>query len=112
MSKLAEMHQLKDILDELVLKYNNASFIEHDPVSIPHQFTKLQDIEIAGFWTATISWGNRKSIISSAQLLMNLMDNAPYDFIMNHKPKDLKKIEHFKHRTFQYTDSLGLSTIR
>lgn len=101
------MQEIKILLDALVEKYNKPEFIEMDPISIPHNYSKLQDIEITAFITATLSWGNRKSIINSAKNLFELMDNAPYDFIMNYKPKDLKKLSTFKHRTFQYTDTLG-----
>lgn len=70
--------RVKDILDYYAAKYNQPDFITDDPISIPHQFTKKQDIEIAGFWTSVLSWGQRKSIIKSASRLMALMDNAPH----------------------------------
>lgn len=87
-------------------KYNHADFIPNDPISIPHQFTKKQDIEIAGFFAAILAWGLRKTIIKNANLLMQLMDNAPHDFVLHHKESDLKKMEHFVHRTFNSTDLL------
>jgi uncharacterized protein (TIGR02757 family) len=105
--KKRDLKNLKEYLDEQVEKYNKPNFIELDPISIPHEYSLKQDIEIAAFWTSIISWGNRKSIIKSAQNLFTLMDHAPYDFILNHKEKDLKKLENFKHRTFQFTDTLG-----
>ncbi len=95
-----------NLLERKFREYNSPSFIENDPISIPHRFTKKQDIEIAGFFSATIAWGNRKSIITSANRLVNLMDNAPYDFIINHEDKDLKRFLDFKHRTFNPTDTL------
>ena len=58
---------LKEFLDEKVDMYNRAHFIDSDPIQIPHQFSKKEDIEIAGFLTATIAWGNRKMIIKIAQ---------------------------------------------
>ncbi|KGL62890.1 TIGR02757 family protein [Polaribacter sp. Hel1_85] len=96
--------ELKEFLDEKVKLYNNPKFIESDPIQIPHQFSKKEDIEIAAFLTATISWGNRKMIIKNATKMMDLLDNAPYDFILNHQENDLKSLEGFVHRTFNAID--------
>lgn len=92
---------LKELLDEKVFQYNNPRFIESDPIQIPHQFQLKQDIEIAAFLTATISWGNRKMIIKNAQRLMDIMGNSPYDYIMESKT-DID--ENFVHRTFNAID--------
>lgn len=100
------LKKLKAFLDEQYLKYNTTEFISADPISIPHQFSLLQDIEIMGFWTATLAWGQRKTIINKANELITLMDHAPYDFIINHQAIDLKKFLQFKHRTFNATDTL------
>ncbi|MGB1308603.1 MAG: TIGR02757 family protein [Oceanihabitans sp.] len=96
--------QLKEFLDTKVLQYNNPKFIESDPIQIPHQFLKKEDIEIAGFLTATIAWGNRKSIIKNANKMMCLLDNSPHDFVINHQEKDLEKLTTFVHRTFNGID--------
>ena len=95
---------LKDFLNEKVLLYNTPNFIKSDPVSIPHSFKKKQDIEIAGFFAAIFSWGNRTTIINKSRELLNLMDNSPYDFCVNHSPLELKRLLNFKHRTFNSTD--------
>ena len=97
---------LKELLDECVDKYNRPAFIENDPISIPRRFTKLQDIEIIGLWTAMLAWGQRKTIINKAAELVERMDGAPYDFIVNHLEKDRERFLGFKHRTFQATDTL------
>ncbi len=96
--------ELKDFLDSKVAQYNNPKFIESDPIQIPHQFSLKEDIEIAGFLTATIAWGNRKSIITNAKRMMQLMDNAPYDFVINHQDSDLEMLLPFVHRTFNGED--------
>ncbi len=96
--------ELKTFLEEKVNLYNNPKFIESDPIQIPHQFSKKEDIEIAGFLTATIAWGNRKSIINNAKKMMRLMDHAPYDFITQHQDSDLKHLSDFVHRTFNGAD--------
>ncbi|MCQ6957554.1 TIGR02757 family protein [Mucilaginibacter aquariorum] len=97
---------LKSFLDQKVAQYNRPEFIANDPVSIPHMFTKKQDIEIMGFWAATLAWGQRVTIIKKCRELITLMDGAPYDFIINHEEPDLKKLLHFKHRTFNDIDTL------
>jgi uncharacterized protein (TIGR02757 family) len=97
---------LKAFLDAKVLQYNRPDFITNDPIVIPHMFSKKQDIEIMGFWAATLAWGQRVTIINKCKELISLMDGAPYDFIMNHQELDLKKLLHFKHRTFNDTDTL------
>jgi uncharacterized protein (TIGR02757 family) len=97
---------LKDFLDQKVLQYNTPDFIELDPVQIPHLYSEKEDIEISGFLAATISWGNRTSILKNAKRMMSLFGNSPYDFILNHNDKHLKKIEGFVHRTFNTTDLL------
>jgi uncharacterized protein (TIGR02757 family) len=94
------------LLEQKAKEYNRKEFIPSDPISIPHRFTKKQDIEILGFWIAMMAWGNRKSIINSGNKLVELMEGAPHDFVLNHKEKDLKRFLHFKHRTFLPTDAL------
>lgn len=95
-------------LEEKVSMYNHPSFITDDPISVPHRYTRLQDIEIAGFFAATMAWGQRKTIINKANELMTLMDNAPYDFIRHHAETDRKRFVAFKHRTLQPDDILFL----
>lgn len=93
-------------LDAAVRRYNTPGFIPDDPISIPHRFDRLQDREITGFWAATLAWGQRKTIVKSAERLVQLMDGAPYDFIRNHEETDRQRFLDFKHRTFQATDTL------
>lgn len=97
---------IKAFLDAKVAQYNRPEFIENDPIVIPHQFSKQQDIEIMGFWAATLAWGQRVTIIKKCRELIALMDGAPYDFIINHQEPDLKKLLSFKHRTFNDIDTL------
>lgn len=98
--------QIRDFLNQKVKEYNQKIFIASDPISIPHRFSKKQDIEIAGFFAAVFAWGNRTTIINKCNELMLLMDNAPYEFITQHKEIELKKFLGFKHRTFNTTDLL------
>lgn len=104
--KLSDKALLKKFLDKKVDEYNQPSFISSDPVCIPHLFSKKQDREISGFFAAIFAWGNRTTIINKSRELMQLMDNAPYQFICDHELSDLKKLLHFKHRTFNTTDLL------
>lgn len=96
--------ELHSFLEENYERYNRPDFIEFDPISIPHRFSKKQDIEIAGFLAATIAWGQRPTILRNANELMRQMDNAPYEFILNHTTKDLLPFKKFKHRTFNGVD--------
>lgn len=98
--------QLLELLEFHYKKYNVLSFIEDDPIAIPHKFSKKEDIEISGLFAATLAWGLRKTIISKSNELLSLMDNSPHDFIINHEESDLKAMQNFKHRTFNYTDLL------
>ncbi|MGB0522138.1 MAG: TIGR02757 family protein [Flammeovirgaceae bacterium] len=97
---------LKTFLDQKVLAVNRPNFIENDPICIPHQFTKKQDIEIMGFWAAVLAWGQRKTIINKCAELVEHMDGAPHDFMLHHEESDLKRFLNFKHRTFNATDAL------
>jgi len=101
-----EKNRLKDYLNTQFAHFNNASFVKDDPISIPHRFKLLQDIEISAFFAAILAWGNRTTIINKCTELMQLMDNSPYQFILQHERTDLKKLFHFKHRTFNSTDLL------
>ena len=98
------MNDIANYLESLYNKYNNTSFIELDPISIPHKFSKREDIEIAGFLSATIAWGNRKAILKSANQLIAWMDNSPYDFIINGTDADFKPFYDFVYRTFSGED--------
>ena len=103
---MEDTDHLRKFLDAKVKLYNQPSFIEKDPVCIPHAFTKKQDIEIAGLFAAVLAWGNRTTIINNCRKLMAWMDDQPHDFILHHKETDLKPFVHFAHRTFNATDLL------
>lgn len=98
--------ELTDFLNEKYDLYNNLKFIETDPITIPHLFTKKEDIEIAGFLTATIAWGQRVTIINNATKMVKIMGDSPHDFIMTAKEKDLKRFNDFVHRTFNGVDAV------
>lgn len=98
--------KVKDLLDRKAAQYNHIDFIAADPVSIPHRFSKKEDIEISGFFAAIFAWGNRNTIIRKANSLFNLMDDAPHDFILQCRDTDLKRFSGFCHRTFNTTDLL------
>jgi uncharacterized protein (TIGR02757 family) len=99
-----KLTELKSFLDEKVELYNNPDFIESDPVQIPHLFSLKEDIEIAGFLSATIAWGNRRMIIRNSHRMMEMMGNSPFDFVMSHNGEQLERLEDFVHRTFNGED--------
>lgn len=96
--------ELKSFLDYKVDQYNRPKFIETDPIQIPHSFSKKEDIEIAGFLTATIAWGRRPMILKNAQKMMRLLGDSPADFILNASEGNRDKLTHFVHRTFNGED--------
>ena len=110
-----EKTELKEFLDQKVQQYNTLDFIGTDPIQIPHNFTDKEDIEISGFLIATIAWGNRKSIITNGQHLLNIMGNSPFDFVLNYTDSHKKYTKGFVHRTFNeddlHTFFLALSNI-
>jgi len=103
---MKDKQKLKAYLDSKVDAINHIDFVKDDPISIPKSYSLSQDIEITAFWVAMLAWGQRKTIINKSTELFTLMDNAPHDFIVNHEEKDRAKFKDFKHRTFQYTDTL------
>lgn len=102
-----DLNQLKGFLDQEVDKYNRPEFIPNDPISLPHHFRKKEDIEIAGFLSATLSWGRRETILSKGKDLMGRMGWQPFDFVMNASVSEFKSLDHFVHRTFQADDLLA-----
>ena len=95
--------EIKDFLDEKSFQYNQKSFIESDPIQVPHQFKSKEDIEISSFLTSTIAWGQRQTIIKNAFKMMEILDNSPYDFILNATEKEIEKTN-IIHRTFNSID--------
>jgi uncharacterized protein (TIGR02757 family) len=98
--------ELKDFLEEKYLKYNTPSFIESDPISIPHGFSELRDREISGFLTAAIAWGRRDLILRSSRMLLERMDNAPYEFVISAGEQEISRLSGFVHRTFNGSDCI------
>lgn len=97
---------MKEILEELHDRFNRTHFIECDPISIPHRFSKKEDVEISGFLSAILAWGQRSQIILKASQLMELMENSPADFVRNSSEEELSKLNTFYYRTFQGVDAL------
>ena len=98
--------ELFDFLEAKYEQYNRSEFIKTDPVSVPHRFTRKEDIEIAAFLTATISWGNRISIVKDADKLLSMMEFSPYEFILQSDRSENKRFESFYHRTFNGKDCI------
>jgi uncharacterized protein (TIGR02757 family) len=103
-----DKREIRDLLIAKHDQYNRPEFILSDPIQVPHSFSTKEDIEIAAFLTATIAWGNRVSIIKSANSLMDRMDRAPYEFILSAGIRDTERLEGFVHRTFNSKDMAWL----
>lgn len=99
-------HEIIELLESKYDLYNRKSFIATDPIFVPHLFNRKEDIEIASFLSATIAWGQRKTIVKNAQRLVELMDMEPYDFVMQHSNTELQRLAGFKHRTFNGEDAM------
>lgn len=96
--------ELKELLERLCDRYNRPEFIEDDPISVPHRYTDRADREIAGFFAATIAWGNRRAIVASGHRMMRCMDDAPADFVRNASERELAGLATYVHRTFNGGD--------
>ena len=101
-----KFQKAKELLDRTLEESIDESFIEDDPISIPHRFTQKQDIEIAAFFAAIFSWGRRATIINKTSKLMEMMENQPFGFVKGLDASGLSRFEDFKHRTFNGTDIL------
>ena len=102
----ARLRELRPLLEARVLRHNQAAFIASDPISVPHQFSRLQDVEISALFAALLAWGQRPTILAKTRELMRRMDDAPYQFVTQHQDEDLKHLLGFCHRTFCDTDLL------
>jgi len=105
---MGNLGDIKKMLDKAVERYNSVEFIDSDPILIPHQFSRKEDIEIAGFLSAMLAWGQRKMIIKNGMKLMEIMDFSPYEVLMdddflNEKELDIQK---FVHRTWNGDDCM------
>ncbi len=100
-----ENNRIKDFLENQLDRFNRETFIKDDPIAIPHRFSQTKDIEIAAFLAAIFAWGNRKIILQKSTEFLNLLDNAPYEFIISHQQSDLGRFKNFKHRTFNFEDA-------
>ncbi|MBQ7611623.1 MAG: TIGR02757 family protein [Spirochaetaceae bacterium] len=102
--------QIERTLNRAAELYECPEFIENDPISIPHRFTKKQDIEIAAFFASIIAWGNRKAILKSGEKLLDIFEGSPSDFITKASEKDFSRIRTFYHRTFNGEDAFALAS--
>lgn len=100
-------NEIKQLLDEKYLEYCRSEvFIDTDPIQIPKLFEEKEDIEIAGYLSASLAWGQRSVIIRKCKELIRLMDFAPYDFIMNAEKSDFDRFQRFQYRTFNGEDCI------
>ena len=95
---------LKELLDAKVDLYERPDFIPADPISIPHRYSRRQDIEVAGLLAATIAWGNRKAIVSKANQMADRLGSDPFDFVMSASDSQIDALSSFVYRTFQKED--------
>ncbi len=97
---------LTEWLNEKARQYERPAFIEEDPIALPHQFHRRQDIEIVAFWVAVLAWGRRQTIIDKGIQLIEYMEGHPYEFILHHSKRERQRFKEFKHRTFNSIDTM------
>jgi uncharacterized protein (TIGR02757 family) len=96
--------EIKELLEEYYDLFNRPSFIDSDPIQVPHCFSRREDIEISAFITSSIAWGQRPVIIRNALSLVESMPGGPWEFLMQADEEQLEYFMNFKHRTFNGTD--------
>ena len=106
-SKRALM-ELKPLLDKINDRVEQSDYIPHDPVQFMHAFSDKKDIEIAGFFAATMAWGRRDIVIAKVDDLLKRMDYDPFNFVMSYNQSEFKRFQNFKHRTFKPVDIHGM----
>lgn len=99
------VEEWRDLLDEAAYRFETPEFLSEDPLGIPHEFDAPEDVALAGFFSATLAWGHRKSIIRSCQGLLDRMDQSPAAFVREADESDLRRLDGFVHRTFQGEDA-------
>ncbi len=91
----------KKYLDDLVEQFETPDFIKDDPVQFPHRYTKKQDIEISGFISSAFAYGSRKKIIENLSSIHEILNENPYEFIINF---DIDRdVEFFKGFCYRFT---------
>jgi len=100
--------ELKEYLDNLVIKYETSDFIINDPIQFPHRFKKKQDIEISALIASSLAFGKREKIIEAVEKIHQIMENEPHNFCQNYTPSDRKIFENFKYR---YIDGSNIADV-
>ena len=91
------------------LEYHYKAFdkskLEPDPLQFPHKFTDEKDIEAMAFIASVFAYGNVKQINHTLNKVVNLMNNKPYEFIINYNSKtSSKSLKGLKHRFYTEND--------
>ena len=101
----ARLADWREWLDEAADRFERPDFLEADPLGIPHRYANPEDAAVAGFFAATLAWGNRKSILRSCHALLDRMDDAPAEFVASASTEELRRLDDFVHRTYQGEDA-------
>ena len=68
--------ETKKLLIKLAQKYETASFTEQDPSQFIRWYSLPEDVEVASFIAAMLSFGNRKQFIPKIRYIFELADKA------------------------------------
>ena len=106
-------------LERLVRHFEQPSFIDRDPISIPHGFDDPRDREVIGVYAALLAWGRRETVLAKMNDLCERMRFRPYEFVCGFDGRrDADRLHGFRHRTFQpedlfwFTHNLGILLCR
>ena len=99
---------LKAALDRLVARYERTAFIADDPIALPHAFSEPEDREVMGLFAALLAWGRRSVIMQKLAELTERMDYRPARFVRDFGRREARRLDGFRHRTFQPQDAIGL----
>ena len=103
-----QLLKLKPSLDEWVYRMEQPAYIDSDPIQFLHAFQDANDINVAGFFTATMAWGKRSIVIAKVDDFLSRMSYKPVEFIGNFTESDFEYLKGFKHRTFNDEDMFWL----
>ena len=74
---------LKHKLDRFYSDYDFRGRIAHDPIELPHQYARPEDIEISGFIASCFAYGKVTLFKPVIKSILNRMGQSPCDFLLH-----------------------------
>ena len=98
MPPVSDKAELRDVLEQLYVKYNRFENIPPDPLQFVYRYSVFEDKEIAGLLSACLAYGRVQQIEKSLIRLFDIMEGAPFKFVMSFDYSGRQKLASFKHR--------------